>query len=59
MLVVLVGSHRPSVTIALSKLARNGLLVRRSPSRWLLRSQVIELVHDPENLMVVDMQHTA
>jgi hypothetical protein len=41
-LAMLVGSHRPSVTIALQKLARDELLIRRAHDRWLLTRKALE-----------------
>lgn len=52
-LAMLVGSHRPTVTIALQKLARSELLVRQSGSRWLLTSKGIECLHDPGSLSLI------
>jgi hypothetical protein len=49
-LAMLVGSHRPTVTIALQRLARSELLIRQSSQRWLLTSQALEYLQDPRNL---------
>jgi CRP-like cAMP-binding protein len=53
-LAMLVGSRRPTVTIALQRLARAGLLVRESGHRWLLTSRAIELLAHPESLAVIE-----
>jgi hypothetical protein len=41
-LAMLVGSHRPTVTVALQRLARDGLLIRRAHNRWLLATRAID-----------------
>jgi CRP/FNR family transcriptional regulator, cyclic AMP receptor protein len=51
-LAMLVGSRRPTVTIALQRLARAGLLIRESNNRWLLTTRAIELLAHPEMLGV-------
>ncbi|HUA46507.1 MAG TPA: Crp/Fnr family transcriptional regulator [Solirubrobacteraceae bacterium] len=51
-LAMLVGSRRPTVTIALQRLARAGLLIRESNNRWLLTTRAIELLAHPERLGV-------
>jgi CRP-like cAMP-binding protein len=53
-LAMLVGSRRPTVTIALQRLARAGLLVRESGDRWLLTTRAIELLAHPESLAVIE-----
>lgn len=53
-LAMLVGSRRPTVTIALQRLARAGLLIRESNSRWLLTTRAIELLAHPERLGVAE-----
>jgi hypothetical protein len=50
---MLVGSHRPTVTIALQKLTRAELLVRQSTHRWLLTNRAIEALHEPESLSLI------
>jgi DNA-binding transcriptional ArsR family regulator len=53
LLSVLVGSHRPTVTIALQRLARAGLLTRERSDRWLLTSRAAELLAHPESLALI------
>ena len=50
---MLVGSHRPTVTIALQKLAREGLLIRESSNRWLLTKHAIDRLDDPDSLSLI------
>jgi CRP/FNR family transcriptional regulator, cyclic AMP receptor protein len=52
-LAVLVGSHRPTVTIALQRLARAGLLTRASSDRWLLTTRATELLAHPESIALI------
>ncbi len=52
-LAMLVGSHRPSVTIALQRLARAGLLMREGSDRWLLTNRAIEVLAHPESLALI------
>jgi hypothetical protein len=52
-LAMLVGSHRPTVTIALQKLSREGLLIRETGNRWLLTSYAIERLHEPDSLSLI------
>jgi hypothetical protein len=52
-LAMLVGSHRPTVTIALQKLAREGLLIRETSSRWLLTTLAVERLHQPDSLSLI------
>jgi len=52
-LAMLVGSHRPSVTIALQRLARAGLLTREGSDRWLLTNRAIEVLAHPESLSLI------
>lgn len=54
LLSVLVGSHRPTVTIALQRLARAGLLKRQRSDRWLLTARATELLAHPESLALLD-----
>ncbi len=49
-LAMLVGSRRPTVTIALQRLARAGLLTRERNNRWLLTHRAVELMARPELL---------
>lgn len=53
-LAMLVGSRRPTVTIALQRLARAGLLVRERNHQWLLTTRAIELLANPESLAVLE-----
>lgn len=50
---MLVGSHRPTVTIALQKLARAELLVRQSSHQWLLTSAAMQYLRAPESLSLI------
>lgn len=52
-LAMLVGSHRPTVTIALQKLARADLLIRQSTHRWLLTNHAIASLRAPESLSLI------
>lgn len=51
---MLVGAHRPTVTVALQRLHRAGLLIRERPDRWLLTRQGIESLKHPDNLDLLD-----
>lgn len=53
-LAMLVGAHRPTVTIALQRLTRAGLLTRERPDRWLLTNRAIEYLGAPESLDLID-----
>lgn len=53
-LAMLVGSRRPTVTLALQRLARTGLLIREGNNRWLLSTHAVELLAHPESLAVLD-----
>jgi CRP-like cAMP-binding protein len=55
-LAMLVGSRRPTVTIALQRLARAGLLTRERNHRWLLTTRAIELLAHPESLAVIETE---
>lgn len=55
-LAMLVGSRRPTVTIALQRLARAGLLTRERNNRWLLTHRAIELLAHPESLAVLEAE---
>jgi CRP-like cAMP-binding protein len=52
-LAMLVGSRRPTVTIALQRLSRAGLLFRERNHSWLLTRRAIELLAHPESLAVI------
>ncbi len=51
---MIVGAHRPTVTIALQRLTRAGLLTRDRPDRWLLTHHAIEQLSAPESLRLID-----
>ncbi len=53
-LAMLVGAHRPTVTIALQRLTRAGLLTRERPDRWLLTNHAIERLRHPESIELID-----
>lgn len=50
MLATAIGCQRPSATLALQRLAQNGLLIRQSADRWLLTTEAIEVLNEPDNL---------
>lgn len=50
LLAMLIGAHRPTVTIALQRLTRSGFLIRERSDRWLLTSRAIESLAHPETL---------
>lgn len=56
-LAMLVGAHRPTVTIALQRLSRAGYLIRRRPDRWLLTRAAIDLLGTPDSLSLIDEGH--
>lgn len=53
-LAMLVGTQRPTVTVALQRLSRAGFLVRERRDRWLLTNQAREILGRPESLELVD-----
>ncbi len=54
-LAMLIGAHRPTVTIALQRLTRAGFLIRERSDRWLLTNSAIEALAHPESMgLVVD-----
>jgi DNA-binding transcriptional ArsR family regulator len=56
-LAMLIGAHRPTVTIALQRLTRAGFLIRERSDRWLLTKSAIETLEHPERLgAVVDAE---
>jgi CRP/FNR family transcriptional regulator, cyclic AMP receptor protein len=56
-LAMLIGAHRPTVTIALQRLTRAGFLIRERSDRWLLTNSAIETLEHPERLgAVVDAE---
>jgi CRP-like cAMP-binding protein len=53
-LAMLIGAHRPTVTIALQRLSRAGHLTRERADRWLLTNEAIKLLGHPESLGAID-----
>jgi CRP-like cAMP-binding protein len=53
-LAMLIGAQRPTVTIALQRLARAGLLQRERTNRWLLTNHAIERLGHPDSLALID-----
>jgi CRP/FNR family transcriptional regulator, cyclic AMP receptor protein len=53
LLAMLIGSHRPTVTIALQRLNRSGLLIRERSDRWLLTNRGVEALGDPDALGLI------
>jgi CRP/FNR family transcriptional regulator, cyclic AMP receptor protein len=54
-LAMLIGAHRPTVTIGLQRLTRAGFLIRERSDRWLLTHNAIEALAHPESMgLVVD-----
>lgn len=49
-LAMLIGAHRPTVTLGLQRLTRSGFLIRERPNRWLLSNRAIESLRHPESL---------
>jgi CRP/FNR family cyclic AMP-dependent transcriptional regulator len=49
-LAMLIGAHRPTVTIALQRLTRAGFLIRETSDRWLLTNSAIEALEHPESM---------
>ena len=49
LLAMLVGAHRPTVTLALQRLSDAGLLVRKRRNDWLLTHAAVERISDPES----------
>ena len=49
-LAMLIGAHRPTVTIALQRLTRAGFLIRERSDRWLLTNSAIETLKHPESM---------
>lgn len=52
-LAMLIGAHRPTVTIALQRLTRAGFLIRERSDRWLLTNSAIETLEHPESMALV------
>lgn len=55
-LAMLVGAHRPPVTIALQRLSRAGLLTRARSDRWLLTNFAVQRLREPQSLMLIDAE---
>ncbi len=51
---MLIGAHRPTVTIALQRLTRAGFLIRESTDRWLLTNWAIDRLKHPESLTLIE-----
>lgn len=51
---MLIGARRPTVTLALQRLARAGLLVRERTDRWLLTNHALERLGQPESLAMIE-----
>ena len=51
---MLIGVRRPTATIAINRLARDGLLLRPQRQRWLLSRKAIDFLQRPESLKVLD-----
>jgi len=54
LLSMLIGAHRPTVTIALQRLRRAGLLERRGSDLWVLTRLAIDRLGEPESLAEID-----
>ncbi len=52
-LAMLIGAHRPTVTIALQRLSRAGFLIRERSDRWLLTNSAIDTLEHPESMALV------
>jgi CRP/FNR family transcriptional regulator, cyclic AMP receptor protein len=52
-LAMLVGAHRPTVTLALARLSRAGLLTRERSDLWLMSSDAVALIGEPEEEQAV------
>ncbi|MGH2866349.1 MAG: helix-turn-helix domain-containing protein [Solirubrobacteraceae bacterium] len=55
-LAMLVGAHRPPVTIALQRLSRAGLLTRARSDRWLLTNLAVQRLGEPQSLTLIDAE---
>lgn len=53
LLAMLVGAHRPTVTLALQRLNRSGFLIRERSDRWLLTHSAIENLAHPDTVGVI------
>lgn len=55
MLAMLIGTQRPTVTIALQRLSRAGLLLREGRDRWLLTTAAVDSLSKPESLELAEV----
>jgi len=55
MLAMMIGTQRPTVTIALQRLARADLLLREGRDRWLLTNAAIDSLSKPESLELAEV----
>lgn len=53
-LAMIIGVQRPTVTLALRRLADADLLKRPSTGRWLLTSSAVDYLHNPESLRLLE-----
>jgi CRP/FNR family cyclic AMP-dependent transcriptional regulator len=53
-LAMLIGAHRPTVTIALQRLAAADLLHRERRDSWLLTHEAVERLQEPESLRLIE-----
>jgi DNA-binding transcriptional ArsR family regulator len=53
-LAMLVGANRPTVTLALKRLASAGLLSRERTDRWLLTRRAIDSLANPESVALIE-----
>lgn len=56
-LAMLVGAQRPTVTLALQRLARAGLLTRERRDLWLLTHDAVDLLGRPESLEALEERY--
>jgi CRP/FNR family cyclic AMP-dependent transcriptional regulator len=56
LLAMLVGCRRPTVTLALQTLGRNGLLTREGNDRWRLSHKALDLLDEPQRLYALDRE---
>jgi CRP-like cAMP-binding protein len=53
-LAMLIGSQRPTATLALQRLSRADLVIREPPDRWLLTRRAIDTLGRPESLALIE-----
>jgi DNA-binding transcriptional ArsR family regulator len=58
-LAMLVGAQRPTVTLALQRLARAELLIRERRDLWLLTHEAMDLLGRPESLEALEAEYHA